>query len=164
MIPARAHLGSGVGTSSMGQLRAAQTGARSPPATKPIPAIAARGLAAKASPTRPSKSAMAACVVPQVGQGRPVMARNGQAGTNGASASQSGRSSSEHTVTAPHNNASCRSSRFGLRQPTVAAYRVRWPIAAASAAPKAATRIATHTQHSASGNSTASADLPWVVR
>ena len=66
-MAARAHLGNGVGTSGTGQLRAAQTGARSPPPTKPIPAIAASGLATNASPMRPSSSASAACVVPQVG-------------------------------------------------------------------------------------------------
>ena len=161
---ARAHLGRGVGTSGTGQLKVAHMGASSPPATKPIPASAASGLAAKASPSRPFRSASAACVVPHVGHGRPVMARNGQTGTNGASASRNGRSSSEHTATAPHSHANCRSSRFGLRQVNVTAYRPRWPIAAAMAAPKAATRIATHTQHNARGSSTARADFPWVVR
>ena len=103
-------------------------------------------------------------MVPQVGHGKPVIARNGHAGTNGASTNQNGRNNSEHTATAPHSHASCRSSRFGLRQRNVTAYRPRWPIAAMIAAPNATTRMATHTQHSASGSNTASADLPWVVR
>ena len=92
------------------------------------------------------------------------MARKGQPGTNGASASQKGRTSSEETATAPQSHANWRSSRFGLRQPNVAAYRAKCPTAAAMAAPKAATMIATHTQHNARGSSTARADFPWVVR
>lgn len=163
-MTARAHFGSGVGISGTDQLNVAQTGASSPPPTNAIPASAASGLAAKASPKRPFRSASAACVVPHVGHGRPVMARNGQAGANGASTSQKGRSSNEHSVTTPHSHANCRSSRFGLRQTNVAVYLPRWPIAAMMAAPKAATRIAKHTQHSARGSKTARADLPWVVR
>lgn len=161
---ARAHLGRGVGISGTGPLKVAQNGATRPPATKPTPASAASGLAENASPKRPLRSASAACVVPHVGHGMPVMPRNGQPGTNGTSKIQKGRSNSEETATAPQSHANWRSSRCGLRQPNVTTYRAKCPTAAAIAAPKAAARMATHTQHSASGSRTASADLPCEVR
>ena len=59
-MPARAHLGNGVGNSGTGQLKVAQTGASNPPVTNAIPASAASGLAEKASPRRPFRSASAA--------------------------------------------------------------------------------------------------------
>lgn len=84
----RAHPGSGEGNSCTRPPSETHAGATSPPSRKAIPAAAASGLAANESPSRPFRSASAEWVVPQVGQGTPVMARNGQAGTNGASASQ----------------------------------------------------------------------------
>ena len=88
--PMRIHPGMGVGITGTGHLAIAQRAASGAPTTKRRPAAAASGLAEKAAIRLPSRKAVAALVVPQVGQGIPVSERKTHGRRRGAIANHIG--------------------------------------------------------------------------
>lgn len=89
-----------------GQPAIDQTAASGAPVTNRRPAAAARGLAVMAATRSPWRKAMAARVVPHVGQGIPVAERKTQGHKFGASANHNGRRAMADAAAASHSNAS----------------------------------------------------------
>jgi len=106
----RTHMGRGVGSNGTGHRAIAHSVAIGAPATKRRPIAAASGLAANAARISPLRKAVAARVVPQVGQGIPVMDRKMHGRRIGAAANHSGLRARAEAAAANHRNASWRSS------------------------------------------------------
>ena len=106
----RNHFGGGEGSAGTRHPAAVHRTATGAPTTKNSPAAAASGLVANAVRKSPFKKAVAARVVPQVGQGIPVSERKLHGLSWGASANQTGRKATADTAAANHRKASCRSS------------------------------------------------------
>lgn len=117
--PTRIHMGMGVGSNGTGHRATAHRVASGAPTTKRSPKPAASGFAANAARNSPLRKAVAARVVPQVGQGIPVMDRKTHGRRFGAAANHSGLRARAEAAAANHRNASWRSSLVAGRVVTV---------------------------------------------
>ena len=108
--PTRIHMGMGVGSNGTGHRATAHRVASGAPTTKRSPKPAASGFAANAARNSPLRKAVAARVVPQVGQGTPVNDRKTHGRRSGAKASHRGLRAMAEAAAANHRNASWRSS------------------------------------------------------
>ena len=104
-----------LGSTGIGHRATAHSAASGAPITKSRPPAAASGLAAKAASGSPSRNAVAARVVPQVGHGNPVRERKTHGRSKGATVSHSGRRATAEAAAASHRSASWRSSLVAFR-------------------------------------------------